>query len=163
MKNDLFAIPMIGICMASIGCGSKSIAGRDPVYPVSGKVIYKGEPVTGADLTFLSEGKKRSAFARTDEQGRFRLTTFAPNDGAVAGKQFVLVRKVEPATEAAEKEPDIKDPSYDPFKVAANAAKAAKAKPKNQIPSKYADEKSTDLIAVVTAEKNPELVLELKD
>ena len=30
-------------------------------------MIYKGEPVAGADLTFISEGKKRSAFARTDE------------------------------------------------------------------------------------------------
>jgi len=141
------------------GCGGDTRPkNRDPVYKVSGQIMYKGSPVVQADVTFVCNEKKRSAFGRTDAQGKFSLTTFAPNDGAVAGKHVVLVRKIE-ATAGAGKEPEVSDAAYDPTKVDGSKPQAAK----NELPAKYGDAATSDLFAVVTAEGNPEMVLELKD
>lgn len=141
------------------GCwGKGEVKGRPKVYPISGKVLYKGEPVTGADITFICEEKERSAFGRTDSQGRFKLTTFAPNDGAVEGKHVVTVVKVEQAEVVAQ--PSIEDPAYDPEAV--NRAAAAPP-PKTLVPAKYGNAKTSDLFVVVTAGENPEITLELKD
>lgn len=145
--------------LALTGCwGKGEVKGRPKVYPISGKVVYKGEPVTGADITFICEEKERSAFGRTDSQGRFKLTTFSPNDGAVEGKHVVTVVKIE-QTEAIP-QPSIDDPAYDPEAV--NRAAAAPP-PKSLVPPKYGNAKTSDLFVVVTAGENPEITLELKD
>ncbi len=61
-------LAMICLCVAVFaGCGGEKVK-RDPVFPVKGKVTYKGKPVVGADVTFAHEGGKRSAFGRTDDK-----------------------------------------------------------------------------------------------
>lgn len=146
------------IGLTVLGCGSKP-ASRVPVFKVSGTVMYKGKPVTDADVTFHCQDQERAAFGRTDEQGKFRLSTFRPNDGAVAGKHAVTVVKVEAA--ATQQEAPLEDPAYNPDAV----AKQAPVKPpKSSIPAKYASEKTTDLFYVVLDDgQNEEAVLELKD
>jgi hypothetical protein len=59
--------------------------------PVSGTVTYKGKPLPDADVSFMPEGGGRAATGRTDANGRFTLSTFSINDGAVIGKHRVSV------------------------------------------------------------------------
>ncbi|QDT52055.1 hypothetical protein Pan44_00630 [Caulifigura coniformis] len=144
-----------------IGCGgADQPSGRLTVYPVGGTVLYKGRPVGAADVTFICAEKDKSAFGRTDEQGKFRLTTYSSNDGAVEGKHVVVVSKIAPPVQTSPQyEPE--DPRYDPVAV----EKAALRVPvKNDLPAKYMDAKKSDLIVVVNADGNSEdLKLELKD
>lgn len=149
---------VIGLSALTLGCGGKPTK-REPVFAIKGTVTYKGQPVVAADVIFVCAEKKRSAFGRTDEKGFYKLTTFVPNDGAVAGKHVVTVVKIE-ASAPAEKEPDLHDAGYDPGKVAAPPKSAAK---KNQIPAKYSDINSSDLFVTVTPDTNPDVPLELKD
>jgi hypothetical protein len=61
--------------------------------------------VAGASVAFLAPGAPRFAVGTTDEKGRFRLTTFETDDGAVPGTHVVTVSKLSiqpgPSYEAA--------------------------------------------------------------
>lgn len=74
-------------------CGS----GRPKPYPVSGKVGFAdGSPLAGGSIMFRSVGEGKDVFnARglIKEDGTFTMTTFEPNDGAVAGEHQVMVRE----------------------------------------------------------------------
>lgn len=162
MRN-VFTMGVGLMILVSVGCGggNEDMGKREPVFPVAGKVIYKGQPVVGADVTFFCKEKNLGSFGKTDEQGKFRMTSYSSFDGSPAGKQIITVSKLDAPVEVANKDIEVSDPAYDPFKVE-EAAK--RPPPKNVIPIKYADAKTTDLFATITADKNnPEVVLELKD
>jgi hypothetical protein len=72
------------------GCGSR---GPD-LAPVSGTVALDGKPVAGAAVTFVPVQGGRPASAVADEQGRFQLTTFQSEDGAIVGKHTGTVALV---------------------------------------------------------------------
>lgn len=148
------------VVLSFLGCGGGAPKGspRESVFPVSGKVMYNGQPVANADVTFSCDEKKISAFGRTDEKGVFKLTTYAPNDGAVAGKHTIVVTKIETVT--ASNLASDNDAAYVP---PTNNESTDPKPPKNVIPAKYGDLKQTDLFATVTEGSNPEVVLELKD
>src|SRR5689334_14417891 len=84
--------PFLSLLVA-VGCADKP--DRPRVVPVKGRVLYNGQPLAGAHVTFTNGAAKRSAYARTDADGKFTLTTFEPGDGAVPGKQQVSVSKVQ--------------------------------------------------------------------
>jgi hypothetical protein len=69
------------------GCGS---SGGAPTSKVTGVVTYKGTPVADAGVTFTPE-KGRPASGITDAAGKFTLSTFAKDDGAVPGLHKVAV------------------------------------------------------------------------
>src|SRR5262249_36239617 len=82
--------PLIGACILAAGCGNPS-----GTYPVSGKVLYRGEPATGAVVTFV----RRDAADRMHEQvpqgvvrddGTFSLAS-PLGAGALPGEYAVLV------------------------------------------------------------------------
>jgi hypothetical protein len=78
------------------GCGRA----QKPV-PVSGVLLEEGRPVADARVTFNPvEGTGRIAFGTTDSEGRFRLTTFNHNDGALPGRYKITVTVSGPAQEA---------------------------------------------------------------
>ncbi len=54
-----------------LGCSG----GSNPPVPVTGKVLLNKKPVDGAVITFLSKSGGRSASARTEADGSFKLTT----------------------------------------------------------------------------------------
>ena len=58
-----------------LGCGS----GRPTCVGVTGTVSYRGQPVEGAGVAFISK-QGRSASGTTNEQGRFTLMSFSPGD-----------------------------------------------------------------------------------
>ena len=78
----LVALIAIGLC----GCGGSD--GPQPVQ-AGGVVTYRGKPLPNAEVVFAPENQGRVASATTDENGRFRLGTFAPGDGALVGKHRV--------------------------------------------------------------------------
>ena len=71
------------LCLTALGCGGD---GKLPRASVTGKVTYKGKPVIGAAVSFLPETPGwRSAVGKTDDQGRYVLGTYDPDDGAPVG------------------------------------------------------------------------------
>jgi hypothetical protein len=76
------------------GCGKKG-GDRPKVVRAGGQVLFRGAPVEGAVVTFTNAEANVSAYAKTGPDGRFRLTTFGHEDGAVPGRQKVAVSKVE--------------------------------------------------------------------
>lgn len=79
--------------------------GREARYPVSGKLVTAdGTPFRGrASVTFHIEKDGKDYFGRGKVQsdGSFRLTTFEPGDGAVAGEHKVTVSHVPGGEETA--------------------------------------------------------------
>jgi hypothetical protein len=99
-----FLTRFTSVCAAALlitsitGCGGGSdqwVAGREKVYPTSGKVTLDGKPVEGAVVMFISTSKPLSARGLTDANGEYQLTTYEERDGAMAGEHKVTVRKTE--------------------------------------------------------------------
>ena len=74
------------------GCGGPD---RPPMAPVTGTVTMHGAPVPGAVVQFHREGDAaaRPGAGRTDDTGRYRITTFDPGDGGLLGRHRVTVSK----------------------------------------------------------------------
>jgi hypothetical protein len=88
-RLDLMLPLAVGLLL-TIGCGGPD---RPVTYPATGTVLFQGEPVEGATVRFIpTDG--RPASGQTDASGRFTLSTYEPDDGAVAGEHTVLVSKV---------------------------------------------------------------------
>jgi hypothetical protein len=87
--------------LGALGCGGSD---RPATAPVSGVVLLDGNPVEGAAVMFMPVAGGRPAQGLTDAQGKFALTTFETNDGALLGDHKVSVTKmtITGATETAE-------------------------------------------------------------
>lgn len=156
MKSK-FAVVCLCFVVLS-GCGGATVK-RDPVFPVKGKVTYKGKPVVGADVTFAHEGGKRSAFGRTDSEGMYQLTTFGNNDGAIEGKHSVTIAKSVVGA-PAEPEAPVDSEAYVP----PGYGPPPKAqKPVDGIPAKYAKAETSGQIAVVNTDGENVMDFDLKD
>lgn len=79
------------LALLAASCGD----GGPTLYPVSGKVLFNGQPVEGATVVFVPVGSddatalKPSGAVQTD--GSFTLSTYPHGDGAPAGDYVVLV------------------------------------------------------------------------
>ena len=73
--------------LACMGCG----AGRTAA--VTGTVQHKGKPVPVARVMFSTAGAP-VAIGQTDDSGRYSLSTFRGDDGAVPGAHRVTVQPV---------------------------------------------------------------------
>jgi hypothetical protein len=82
------AVALLMLVSLLLGCGSG-------YYPVEGQVVWKdGKPATelaGSLVIFECAEKKTSAQGVIQPDGKFKLTTLKPNDGAAAGEHVVLV------------------------------------------------------------------------
>jgi hypothetical protein len=68
------------------GCG----AAGPKTAPVTGKVIYKGQPVPSGTVSFIP-ASGTAATGEIDADGSFRLTTFRDGDGAILGLHKVVI------------------------------------------------------------------------
>jgi hypothetical protein len=136
-----------------IGCGSDS--GFPKTYKVAGTVKQNGKPVDGALVTFLpSVQGAKPAIGSTNANGEFRLSTFGPSDGAVAGDYKVTITKLAnpPANAPQAPQPgviasgEISD-SYAP--PSSSEGKGGTNSNKNLLPPKYASDSTSGLIATV--------------
>lgn len=137
--------------LAAAGCSSTP-SDRPKTVPVTGTVTHKGAPLAGAKVTFFNPEANRSAIAETGPDGRFTLTTFDPNDGAVPGPQQVTVRKFEVI--------DRSKPGYD------YVEKGETAPPPEErwhTAKKYAAPATSGLTATVTEGGPNDFAFDLKD
>lgn len=107
--------------------GGRSYANK-PVQPTSGKIFFKGQPVSGAFIAFASpEGAKdrEEADAISEADGSYRLSTYGPFDGIPVGEYDVTI--IQPK------------PFYD---------EAGRFGP-NQLPARYASVKTSGIKATI--------------
>ena len=68
---------------------------RKPVFPVQGKVIYRGKPATGARVIFHPQDENGPQSPRPSAEvqpdGSFRLSTYVSQDGAPPGRYAVTI------------------------------------------------------------------------
>ena len=90
------AVALAGFTLL-VGCDSGPPAGKHPVYPVEGQVLFNGKPVANAVVSFhpVDESKFGDSIPRptgqTDENGRFQLMTYYSGDGAPEGSYLVSI------------------------------------------------------------------------
>ena len=100
LRNHFTVCCLLGLAHVSlVGCGG--VDDRPRVYPVSGTIMYKGDPVEGANVSFFTDAAPRAATGVTKADGTFQLSMFGANDGAMAGAHTVTVTKMEPGAPAA--------------------------------------------------------------
>lgn len=156
----------LAILVGLAGCGGDS--GQPTTVPVSGTVMFKGEPVDGATVSFWTEGAPRAATGVSNANGEFRLSMFRANDGAVPGENKITVTKASPDAQAAAPAPAA--PSNNPSEVGRMMAQyqtgsggGKKDKPKSLIPERYTKVNTTPLKETVTASGPNQFVLQLTD
>jgi hypothetical protein len=133
---------MVALAAALAGCG-KAQEPWEKVYPASGVVLYRGQPLPGAVVTLIPEDGDFPSSVRptavTDEDGAFYVGTYSAADGAPAGDYKVLVLHY-----------PVEGPPENPHAGA------------NDLPVKYARAETTDLSVSIAEEETeiPPLVLE---
>ncbi|MBX6312095.1 MAG: hypothetical protein IRY99_04130 [Isosphaeraceae bacterium] len=134
------------------GCGGTDPA-KPPLGKVSGKVTYKGKPVTNGSVIFTPVAGKGAetgqvATGQLESDGSFVLTTFDIGDGAVLGQHTVTV---EARSEDINK---LNQPKED--------GTIAYILPKPSVPEKYTKPATSPLRYTVEAGSN-HFDIELKD
>lgn len=164
MMNNYFRAACAGLVLLAAICVLQGCnrSDRPATYPVRGNVTYRGKPVAGASVTFMGPGAPRAAAGKTDEAGNFQLTTFEPNDGAVAGTHEVTVKKYasEPPQLPQAPADGVVDPEVEAQYTAAMARWLETAR--FAVPKKYTDRNTSDLRFEVVDGEN-EFNIELVD
>jgi hypothetical protein len=127
------------------GCGGKPSG--PATVAATGTVTYNGSPLEGASVVFYpnsgDDDQRLTSQAITDQEGRFQLTThvgggkFKP--GVVPGPYAVAISKLDTA-----------------------AVKTTLAPPKNLLPKKYSDPKTSQFKADVKTDSKNDFQFELK-
>jgi hypothetical protein len=144
----LILTPLLSLLVAP-GCSAAKRTGPK-VVPVSGRVLYNGQPLEGAHVTFSNSANNTSGYGTTDADGRFTLTTFAPKDGVVPGRQQISVSKVQRSKQTG--------PAVDRTKAVIVPATAG---PRWLIPKHYGSLTTSGLTTEVGEDGAKEIVLEL--
>jgi hypothetical protein len=107
MKNGsrIAAILMPLLALVLPSCGRSD---GPPLYPVRGKVMYKGQPAAGATVIFRRQDPEPNTIppvpaGQVDDDGSFSVAVDERGDGAPAGRYAVLIqwrKKVEGGAEA---------------------------------------------------------------
>ena len=85
-RSARFALTLTIAILSQQGSGCR----RSDMVPVSGRVTFEGRPVPQAVVRFLHDARPMAA-GGTDANGRYRLTTRQPGDGAYLGRCKVLI------------------------------------------------------------------------
>lgn len=92
MSTQFQFFAILSLCVLPVGltgCGGTS---EPKIVPVSGVVTLNGVAVEGATVTFLPDDSTHSpATSKTDENGKFQLTTKTFGDGAMIGTHKIKV------------------------------------------------------------------------
>jgi len=124
-----------------------------PTGQVSVTVTYKGKPVEGATVTFISMENPQPAVGLTNAQGSCSLATYRSGDGAIVGGNMITIVKN-----------DIDKTNVKPIKPEDQDLVGVSAIPtlKNLLPAKYALPGTSGLKEEVKKGKNS-FTYELKD
>jgi hypothetical protein len=124
-----------------VGCGGGKSGPQ--LAQAKGKVIYKSNPVAGASVTFASEQGELAA-GITNEQGEFTLST-GGRPGAMLGTHKVYVSKAASAPGMPQDAKNLKAEDMMKMQKAAMGQAKPPAPPKSEIPTKYADPRTSPL------------------
>ena len=92
MTRSFMIGPVIILLVATAaGCGPS----RPALLPAEGVVTLDGKPLAEASVIFQPTAGGRPAAGVTDADGRFKVGTFKPRDGALPGMHVVTVAKSE--------------------------------------------------------------------
>jgi hypothetical protein len=146
------------LCLGSfIGCGES----LPPRVPVEGSVLYKQKPLAGATVTFKCEGAPRVASGITDDQGKFKLTMYTPNDGAMVGEHKITVIKLD-TSKLVQGNMSAEDPGDAYSKAMAQASSGPTGGLKAELPQIYGDFTTTPLKETVSSTGPNIFTLQLK-
>jgi hypothetical protein len=132
------------LLLALVGCGGD---GGKALSPAQGTVKYNGQPVAGASVSFMFDNGAEVAAGSTDASGKFTLTT-GGRSGAPIGNAKVVISKMTGGVTAGVNTDQMKPEDMRKMQMAAQTD-AANAAPKNELPAKFGDVKSTPLVANV--------------
>lgn len=163
MVRQLYCMSTLLVAAAFlVGCGGGA-EDRPDVYPVSGTVLYNNNPVAGATVSFWAEGAARAAQGVTGPDGKFQLSMYDVNDGAIPGVNIITVTKMEAGAAPAAPPPTAQaDPSA-MMQMMQQQSEGNAAGPSSAIPVKYSDRNTTTLQETVSAEGENSFVLLLTD
>jgi hypothetical protein len=92
MRSIYGALLIAGILLPlTISTGCSKPVELPTIAKVKGKLLYQGEPVPNAIVTFMAVGLPKHSAGRTNESGEFQLTTDKQDDGAFVGTNKVTV------------------------------------------------------------------------
>jgi hypothetical protein len=118
MLRPSVACLLIGLAALFIGC-----SGREPTYPVTGKVLYKGEgtpAVSGIYVVFEStKDPYPRAMGKINTDGSFTLSTDRPDNGAIQGPHRICIQPTSADGAGMDLTPQISkkiDPKYFEFR-----------------------------------------------
>jgi hypothetical protein len=136
------------------GCGPRDAVS---LVPVRGVVLFDGEPVEDATLSFVPMESGSTGVARTDASGRFDATTADGRPGLPPGRYRVAVTKSVPVDAA---------PEVTTFADMEREMKEGKKPTSTQfqdiLPKKYADPETSEIVIEIGTDGTKELTLDLK-
>ena len=133
-------LAVVLIVVGVVGCGPQ----RPPMAKVTGKVTYRGKPLTFGSLQFQpAAGQPGRGYIQPD--GTFELSTYGDRDGAQIGKHTVRITCL-----------TSQDPNAKPSTGEASAGTSL-------IPAKYGALATTPLTDIEVKEVNEPMVFDLKD
>ncbi len=139
------------------GCGTPKPE-APPTYPVSIKISYRDQPVEGANVTLIpQEQSGRGASGVTDAGGVARVGLPGLADGAVPGKYWVTVAKVE----GTQSDPNLSAEEF--YKQQSAKPNASPESPKHLLPVKYLSAQSGGLECTVQEQQNQVFEFDLTD
>jgi hypothetical protein len=152
MRKHLFTVTA-ALALAAAACG------KTRIYPVSGKVTYRGEPAAGAAVFFHARGKEpieqHTVMGIVGEDGTFELVCDALGKGAPPGEYDVVIQwTFQPALRTLEGAQ---------HKPASRQGKGLGGHMPDRLRGRYADPKRPLLHATVQAGKNNLPPFELTD
>ncbi|EAQ80304.1 hypothetical protein DSM3645_10682 [Blastopirellula marina DSM 3645] len=146
--NDMNTIhaTLFLIAVAFVGCTQKPDLpeGTPPLYPLTGTVVYDGQPLTDAVVVFNPTQGEVAGSAMTDAEGKFRARAYPPHDGLPEGPYIVTVSKTK----------DIPLP--------ADKYGQTGSRTEDVIPAKYKNAKTSQLTVDVAPEYDNDVTLELQ-
>ncbi|TVS12186.1 MAG: carboxypeptidase regulatory-like domain-containing protein [Planctomycetaceae bacterium] len=146
-----------GLLIGWTGCGSRTDPDRPRTVPASVTVLYLGQPVQGATVTFHpDDSQQRGSTARTDASGRADMWTFDPGDGVMPGSYSVTVSKM---TAVVMPDPD----SMSPEEYERLAQKMEAQAPAHEVPERYSRVATSGLVAEVTDGEDNQFTFELQN
>jgi hypothetical protein len=143
-------LPSVICCLLLIsGCSTEPE--RPATYVVTGQVTYKGRPLEGARVIFVSSSPGgMPASGLTDSEGFYELTTFESGDGALPGTYGVKVARYDNWDPETPLDPAEEIPyEQEQFLVFAEDEKPHPVA-KNTLPKKYDSEATSGLAHTVT-------------
>jgi hypothetical protein len=166
---------LFGAVVMLVGCGGG--VDRPTRVAVTGKVEMGGKGVADAQVRFFTMAEKGAggldAYATTDAEGNFTLTTIETGDGAIPGDYTATVVKDPTALNAGAKNSDLTDHNVDntedlmtPEMMAAaetgtDGGEKAPAASGNQLPPQFASKMDSPFQFKVEAGKENNFTLKL--